>query len=126
MNTFSKEEQKIIQKLEAQKNSVQPSQQLLSKIIARLPVEEQPQSFMWVRFALPVVAVVLVAAVFAGTRFVGQTPLPVPTQTPVIEQPLSIAAIEAEQAQIDRGLTFEDFFADEKQMQEVETTLAGF
>jgi len=140
-------EQKVIQKLEAQKNAVKPSQQLLSRIIAQLSVEEQPQSFgpfyketsvfTWVRFALPVVAVVLVAAVFVGTRFAGQTPLPVPAQnsgqqgiaqfeTPVIEQPLSIAAIQTEQAQIDQGPIYEDFFADEKQMQEIETTLAGF
>jgi len=71
------EEESIIKKLEAQKNSVQPSRELLSKIIDQLPVEQQQEntyikqqfSFAWLRFAIPTGVALLVGGIFLGTQF---------------------------------------------------------
>jgi hypothetical protein len=149
-NSPNGEEQYIIEKLKAQKNSVRPSSELLSKIIAQLPEQEsvnahtkKQYSFSWLRFAIPVGAVALLGGIFFASQFspapavppvaiietAGETPEPIAMQAinPVPpEQSLSLAAIAQEEQQIDQQLTFESFFADEQQMQEIDAALAGF
>lgn len=151
------QEQFIIKKLKAQKNTVRPSPQLLSKIIAQLPVAKEQnqhsffyqnkQLFSWVRFAVPVGAMLFVGGIFFATTLLN-TPSP---NTPLIqnermpnsnsiaisetsfralpiqittETALSLASLNAEEQIIEEQINFDEFFEDDLQMQEIDEALA--
>jgi len=157
------EEQQIIDKLEAQKNTVRPSPQLLSNILAQLPaIEEQKQhnsfyqnmqTFSWIRLAIPAGALLLVGGIFFATSL-SNAPLPndspeqneialapaaelaptvssqAPTQALIAqvttEKALSLASIDTEEQTIEDPMSFEEFFEDDLQMQEIDAALAEF
>ena len=152
---MTKQEQFIIKKLQAQKNTVRPSPQLLSKIIAQLPMTEErnqhsffyqnKQLFSWAKLAVPVGAMLFIGGIFFATMLLkapspdalprqdGQNSIAIfktPTQTLIAqvttETALSLASINAEEQAIDSQINFEEFFEDDLQMQEVDTVLADF
>lgn len=151
MNKEQQEEQSIIEKLRAQKSAVKPQQALLSKIIAQLPAssadgpaDTRPKTFgafmqeqrtlTWIRLAIPAGVALLVGGIFFGIQFL-QTPDPaqqagMPNQQSMTlqqtQQPLSMPGIQAEQKRMEQQLTYEDFFTDEFQMQEIDSALASF
>jgi hypothetical protein len=158
MTEQEKQNQQIIEKLQKQKNSVRPSRELLSKIIAQLPASpagrpaqedlqpfplfKKQHTFAWIRFAIPAGAIAVLFGVFFVSQFYAPSPnapitpiatvqtlkpTALKTVTPVApEESLSLAGITREERQIEQQLTYEDFFEDEFQMQEIDIALASF
>ncbi|GEM_PF-3898704 len=118
----NQEEERIINRLKAQRPNVRPSRALLERILSQLSVPAAPQGFSlsWLRIAIPAGVAVLIGFIFLQMQ--GD-----PTQITQVQQEQSVSTASLATEEVALEQTFEQqesFFEDELLIGEV--TLSDF